>query len=993
MTDPKSTAYSLVPWVRRGLASRVSGPPTKNYAELAVTLSVNNAAVTTPPMPQIRLLGPGDITSMDASAVIRTDPRDGADAFEPNYLAMVELAQPDLPWWFTPAAPDGAKLRPWICLLVVAEADGVALAVRRDGPSVLALTDPFDPRAQLPDLTHADAWAHAQVTGDSGDALKAALDGDASARLGRLVSPRKLEPDTNYIACIVPTYRAGVKAGLGLAVDENDLAPAWDANTAAPLSLPVYYSFRFRTGDGGDFASLARRITPPATQLDAGKRPVDVSTPGFGAAPAPGISLDFEGALRTVGVGPSDWPAGAQAPYETQLRNALTPPTTPTGDPVVTPPVYGRTQSGSDLPKDHGAPVWLGDLNLDPRMRAAAGAGAQVVQRDQEAMAASAWDQLGEIRKANQLLRQAQLARGVSESIQRRHLDAVATDGAYLQITAPVHSRVRITIAGIPLTLRGHVQASVLPVRAVSGPMRKMARPRGPLGRQMTAAAKPQLVERLNRQASAGATALTAAGPLQLPRGMVALDDVSPDIQVAKMSSRIPATVSWVTKEVVVGPVVNTTHTTLATPTAPPGERAAPIHPTDPTDIPQTIPGDDTPRTLPGDNVPVGTTKLQVIDWNTDPDVPALFKGTRTNLPAQFVFPSDTAALAQVAQGFRSAANSINQYLNTAPAPLPDPPPLGGTAGLATARTALRARLDAKLTIAARFRARIPLDAGPDPLQPLIAGPQFPQPMYAALADLSPAWMLPGIDKMPMNAATLVQTNPRFVEAFMVGLNDSLVRELLWREFPLGLTATYFRNFWGGANPDIPTIDSFDRNGHLGDDTADHASGGNLVLLIRADLFRRYPNTVVSAMKATWNDATKLRGIDSSTRKWPLFRGTIGTDLNFFGFNVPDPRGPDTPTVTNAGWYFVLEEHVTEPRFGLEPEKNPLPDSVWNDLSWPEVTLDRGHFLDPTSNQAAPPGEPKVAWGTDSAAMAYILMRRPVRVAMHGRALLPEGNA
>ena len=89
--DPKPTAYSLVPWVRRGLASRVSGTPTKNYAELPVALSVNNAAVTTP-MPQIRLLGPGDITSIDASAVIRTDPRDGADAFEPNYLAMVELA-------------------------------------------------------------------------------------------------------------------------------------------------------------------------------------------------------------------------------------------------------------------------------------------------------------------------------------------------------------------------------------------------------------------------------------------------------------------------------------------------------------------------------------------------------------------------------------------------------------------------------------------------------------------------------------------------------------------------------------------------------------------------------------------------------------------------------------------------------------------------------------------------------------------------------------
>ena len=69
---------------------------------LRLALDVNG---TTVPAPSIRLLGPGDITSMDAAAVIRTDPRDGADAFEPNYLAMVELALPDLPWLFTPAAP------------------------------------------------------------------------------------------------------------------------------------------------------------------------------------------------------------------------------------------------------------------------------------------------------------------------------------------------------------------------------------------------------------------------------------------------------------------------------------------------------------------------------------------------------------------------------------------------------------------------------------------------------------------------------------------------------------------------------------------------------------------------------------------------------------------------------------------------------------------------------------------------------------------------
>jgi hypothetical protein len=983
MTDPKPTAYSLVPWVRRGLASRIAGTPTKNYAELPVALAVNGTTVTAP---QIRLLGPGDITSMDAGAVIRTDPRDGAEAFEPNYLAAVELAQPDLPWWFTPVAPDGVKLRPWICLVVIAEGKGVEIDVPRDGPVVLRLSDPADPRAELPDLTHIDAWAHAQVAVDSltgaaldgnaaadanqavdcrvpGSALNVALDGSTTARLGRLVAPRKLEPNRSYIACIVPTYRAGVNAGLGLAVDEQDLAPAWDANTTAPFALPVYYRFRFQTGPGGDFASLASRIAPPASRLDAGKRIVDVSAPGFGAAAAPGVTLEFEGALRAQNAQPTPWPTNAQAPYEAQLRNALTPAAA--GDPTVTPPVYGRTQSGKDLPKGHDAPLWLGELNLDPRARAAAGAGAQVVQRDQEAMVASAWDQLGEIRKANQLLRQAQLARGVSASMQRRHLEAIVADGSYLQITAPVHSRVHLTLGGVPFTLRGHIQGSRLPMRAVSAPMRKLTRPRGPLGRQLAVGQTQELVDRLNQPASAGAKALTAAGPLQAPRGMVALDDVSSEIQVAKMSSRIPPTApGWITAV----ELSSADSSSVATSRTDTDTRSA------------TDTGSATDTRAATD---VGTATARLIDWNSDPDVPDLLKGTHTNLPAPLVFPTDAVALQKMAQSFRTAANSINQYLNTAPPLPPDPPPLA----LAPARALLSARLDPKLTITARFRARIPLGTGADPLQPLSSAPQFPQAMYAALAELSPAWMLPGAENVPMNAAVLLQTNPRFVEAFMVGLNEALARELLWREFPVGRTATYFRNFWGGAVLDIPAIDGFDGNGHLGDHTADHATGGNLVLLIRADLFRRYPNVMVSAVQAHWNSDGKTRRL-GDTRKWPLFRGTIGADLNFFGFDVTDPRGADSAAAGDAGWYFVLEEHVTEPRFGLEPERNPHPDGSWNELSWPEVTLDRD-FLNPASAPAMPSPAPEgITWGASAAAMAFILMRRPVRVAMHGRALL-----
>jgi hypothetical protein len=975
-TDPTLASYALVPWVRRGLASLITGAPAAYYASLPVSLAVNGAPLTVPP---IRLLGPGDVTGLDARAVLRTDPRDGADAFEPNYLAIVELAAPDLPWMLTPSAPvpnsSTGRLRPWICLIVIPETAGATIDVLPGGRAVLRLDAPLVPGTELPDLDQIDAWAHAQVTGD-GDLADTSPN---AATLSRLIAPRKLEPGRRYSACIVPTYRAGVNAGLGLPVDDQDLTPAWDGKTAAPFSLPVYYRFSFQTGPGGDFASLARRIGPPTSPLSTGTRPMDVSAPGFGAAPAPGLTLGLEGALRSVGSEEAAWPAGAQAAYEGELRKALNPPAP--ADPVVAPPTYGRAQTGSDLPAAGKPPVWMADLNLDPRNRAAAGAGAQVVQRDQEALVASAWDQLGEIRKANQLLRQAQLARQVSGSLSQRHLETVSGDGVYLQITAPLHGRVRLA-GGADTTLRAQILASRLPADAVSPALRRLARPRGPVGRQLAATGTPQLVDRLNLP-PATARALVVAGPVQAPRGMVALDDVSPTFQVARMTVvALRAATGWkVSATLATQPVTAKEPILAKEPIAKEPVLAAPPvtseHPA------ATEPAGTAERV---DTAVDTTRKAPLVDWSVDPDVPDLLKGARANLPAPLVFPTEEVALAQMQESFRSVAGAVTGYLAAVPAPAADPPPLGGAPALAPVREQLRARLLPEATIPARLKSRVPLGAGPDPLQPLSAGPRFPQAMYAPLAELSPEWMLPGISEVPIDTAALLATNPRFVEAFLVGLNEELARVLLWREFPTGRTGTGFQFFWSASAPDIPPVAAFDANGALGDHTADSAAGGHLVLLIRAELFRRYPSAVVSAVQAEWNGS--VLGL-SAVRKWPLFRGEIGADVTFFGFGVEvdDPQGSADPAAKRPGWYFVIEEHAAEPRFGLEPEASGGGAS-WNDLRWSDVAP--GAFLDPSQPL---PRRDAVAWGESAAAMAYILMRKPVRVAFHGRALLgAEGS-
>ncbi|MCL4258882.1 MAG: hypothetical protein KJZ53_10200, partial [Anaerolineales bacterium] len=53
-----------------------------------------------------------------------------------------------------------------------------------------------------------------------------------------------------------------------------------------------------------------------------------------------------------------------------------------------------------------------------------------------------------------------------------------------------------------------------------------------------------------------------------------------------------------------------------------------------------------------------------------------------------------------------------------------------------------------------------------------------------------------GLEHVPPNTIAGLVTNPRFIEAFMVGLNHEMSRELLWRGFPTDQRGSYFRQFW-----------------------------------------------------------------------------------------------------------------------------------------------------------------------------------------------------
>ena len=123
--------------------------------------------------------------------------------------------------------------------------------------------------------------------------------------------------------------------------------------------------------------------------------------------------------------------------------------------------------------------------------------------------------------------------------------------------------------------------------------------------------------------------------------------------------------------------------------------------------------------------------------------------------------------------------------------------------------------------------------------------PRFPQPMSEPLAALSQDWLLPGLERVPPDSVAMLEPNQRFIEAFMLGLNVEMGRELLVarlrRRRP---RATYFRRFWRAVDPQEPRRHQcrsrIGANVHCGANADEQ--GKQVVLLVRSGLFRRYPN-------------------------------------------------------------------------------------------------------------------------------------------------------
>jgi hypothetical protein len=871
-----AASYQLFSWFRQGLLAGLTNSAsaasvTDGHLVLPIHLRVNTTAGFDVP---IQLYGPGDITGLDAREVIRIEPPRQMADFEPNYFPHIEFDRPDFPWLFTPAKPDAAnRLMPWICLVVVRK-DRATISANPNQPlPVLECS-----QQELPNLEQSWAWAHSQiVSGNTNmsdpsnhETLKQVLKQNPERTLSRLLGARRLDPNTAYYACLVPTYAIGRKAGIGEKItqeDEQALKPAWVFHTSGQadesIKLPLYFHWEFRTGLAGDFESLARRLEPKQLPDTVGLRPLDVSAPGWGmpvlSLDAPGAILDMEGALRTPGTKPREWSANAKSSFRNALRTILNLPAAQEAShaeaALLGPPLYGQWYAEQQMvPAEKTAPHWFRELNLDPRLRVAAGLGTLAVRYEQEQLMASAWDQLAKQAQDNQRLKRAQLAETVGDALLQKHIAPLAAS-QLLRVTNPVQMAANDNVRKGMSMLQLAQSPISISNPALSSACRRLTRSGGPLSKR---------IDRIRADQIGGHVAL--AGTRQGTAGVM------------------PVAASTAIRR---------------------GFINAPTH------------------------------QLQVVKTNV-----------------------------------------LNQ-------------------------------LDAKAAVLAVVRKTAPAADSTDLIR---FAPEFPQPMYELLRDYFNGMLLPGIEHVPNNTIALLETNQMFIEAYMVGLNHEMSRELLWRGYPTDQRGTYFRQFWdvrGSAQTldagqreklkDITQISTWKDEDQLGQHGLRNSADSQMVLLIRGDLLRRYPRAMIYAVEAVWS-ADKTRRELGTVELYPAFRATQGGDITMLGFLLTEQqvRGTDDATAGgHPGWFFVLQEQPTEPRFGIDVATTygGTPQH-WRDLTWGHLATTEESFKQivyvPIDGLLKDVSLDHIAWGRNSAYMASITRQRPFRVAIHARTWLPE---
>jgi hypothetical protein len=293
----------------------------------------------------------------------------------------------------------------------------------------------------------------------------------------------------------------------------------------------------------------------------------------------------------------------------------------------------------------------------------------------------------------------------------------------------------------------------------------------------------------------------------------------------------------------------------------------------------------------------------------------------------------------------------------------------------ASAVEGFKENFDLTADILSRLNGMITVGAGLQPLQtlePRMAAPKISYPMYAHLAARSQDYLLPNLKDLGNNTVVLMKENRKFIEAYMVGLNHEMCRELVWREYPTDSRGTIFSYFWEplGADPgrvDIQPLDGWEcrlgenRLAGSQSNASEDPSQVRTIFAVKADLIRRYPDADFYAVEigaeavadgsVKWS--TFFENYDRAGQEPgkfedgfrvipPIISAAIGSDTIFKGYSISHLDLQQFPDK----YFFVIAEVPSLPRFGLDREAEPGSGSS-EDFSWGQVIFGKGKWIDP----------------------------------------------
>ncbi len=977
-------------WLQKGLAlsqshrAKPTGVP--RTAATGIEVGVRLAGVADPIHQTMNLRGPGDVTGLETSQILRVEPKPATRGYEPNYFPFVEFLSPELPWLFSAARPHvgTGRLRPWLALVVLDQKADFEFkpGSPRHNPVLHIRSDAGE---LLPDPEQAFAWAHVQesrAAAVSPASLSDAVADDPSAFISRVMCPIQLRANTSYRAFLVPLFEAGRLAGLGLDVGAAGLADAWTTNTPS-IELPVYHSWTFSTGQA-DFEELARKLKPYEAGDGVGVHDLDVGRPRGGLdlaflgedfADRESMLNSFVGALKSPIATTRTWEADHRDAFQDRLSDLLLHPTVEpkpqqgydplTQDPVVAPPLYGRWQAELGAVADRAElPAWADDVNMSPTDRAVSGVGSRVVRKHQEAFMAEAWDHARNVKPAQREITQSRMALAINRRIHGK-LGALS-DAGWLELTTSMNKV--LVDADEGQTLHAELRhAELVPEGVMEGGFRRLSFRHQKVLAAASSSPSVSSPSLLRSVTSSCLDATDAVLYLAFPTPSTAVSlQKSYDVEETGSPRPSPKVPQRGRRERSRGKV-----------------RARPPSSRSPTPEKLTVLD---PLVISVDKAPL---KVKPIAASKLPD---------------FLFEREKARADVELDDVAVRGRSLCDPLQTVP-------------------RLLQSRV--------RGVELLPRVATPIPKWARVTM-AFSESTYHKLQAMGPELMLPGFGDIPDDTVTVLEDNPRFIEAYLLGLNHEMSREFAWREYPAALDGTWFKRFWDYLDEtetdieDIGGPQPWTASSHLGTHTAGHRPGESqprIVVLIKGELLRRYPNTIVYAARAKWEEKNSAavagwgrydgfrqaqegrytRVVDLSNPGdvvLPIFKGSIGSSATFLGFplDAEDIQGSvEDPPNSKAGWFIVFEEQIGEPRFGLDaasPETLGAEPKAIDNLSWGHLAENESALEALTFVPLLPPWPARsidnVVWGANGAEMARLTYQRPVRILFHGDALVAD---